>query len=237
LLIHGFGGDVENWMFNIDALSEKYRVFTFDLPGHGESYKGIDDASVPGYAKAVLAFMTAVGIQSANLVGHSMGGAIALQMLASAPERVLSLTLIASAAIGTQINQSYLEGFARANSRKELKPCVEMLFADPALASRKLLDDLLKAKRMDGAQLALEKTIASFATDGAQQLILIHLIEGAARPVLAIHGRRDQIIPVEQSESLRHAKVAILEAPGHMPHVEAAREVNALILEHLSKVN
>lgn len=236
VLIHGFGGDVENWMFNIDALAEKYRVFSLDLPGHGESYKAIDDASIAGYAKAVLAFMTAVGVQSASLVGHSMGGAIALQILATVPERVRSLTLIASAGLGSQINQAYLEGFVRANSRKELKPYVELLFADQTLASRKLLDDLLKAKRMDGSQQALEKTVAAFAKDGEQKMILGNVIDGGALPVLAIHGRRDQIIPPEQSESLQNARVEILESAGHMPHVEAARDVNSLLLAHLAKV-
>src|SRR5215207_8886058 len=97
ILIHGFGGDLDNWLFNIDALAENATVYALDLPGHGQSVKTISDPSLAVLAMTVVSFMNAMGIRSAHLVGHSLGGAIAMEIAREAKDRVKSLTLISSA--------------------------------------------------------------------------------------------------------------------------------------------
>ena len=81
LLLHGFGGDLENWMFNLGALSENHRLLALDLPGHGKSSKTIIDPSINGMEKFVSKFLELLDLTPVNIVGHSMGGAIAIQML------------------------------------------------------------------------------------------------------------------------------------------------------------
>lgn len=234
LLIHGFGGDLDNWLFNIQALAEKHTVYALDLPGHGQSDKTLDDPSLAGLAAGVQAFMDAVGIESAHLVGHSLGGAIALQLAREAPDRVQSLALISSAGLGAEINRSYIDGFVAANSRRELKPHAQQLFADPKLVTRQLLEDLLKFKRLDGVDRAL-RSLADGLFDGDHQRSLPgEGFDPAGKPLLVIWGKEDKIIPTTHAEHApAGARVEIIDGAGHMVQMEAANRVNALLLEHL----
>jgi len=150
LLLHGFGGDLGNWLFNHDALAEKHLVYAVDLPGHGESSKDVGAGTLDELAAVVAAFLETVGVESAHLVGHSLGGAVALAIASSTPRRVRSLSLICSAGLGREINAGYIEGFVRATTRNALKPCVAQLYADETLVTRQLVDDLLKYKRLEG---------------------------------------------------------------------------------------
>ena len=84
--------------------------------------------SSPGPCSASL---DALGIERAHLVGHSLGGAVAATLAAEHPERVASLTLIAPAGLGEEINGEFIDGFVAAESRRELKGVLERLFADP----------------------------------------------------------------------------------------------------------
>ena len=87
LLIHGFGGDLDNWLFNIDALAEGHAVIALDLPGHGQSDRTAagQDARSSWHASWP-ASSTRVDVESAHLVGHSLGGAIAAQLALDQPE-------------------------------------------------------------------------------------------------------------------------------------------------------
>ena len=77
ILIHGFGGDLDRWLFTQGPLSANASVYALDLPGHGQSTKAVRDGSVAAMADIVAKFMDAVGIDHAHLIGHSLGGAIA----------------------------------------------------------------------------------------------------------------------------------------------------------------
>jgi pimeloyl-ACP methyl ester carboxylesterase len=93
LFIHGFGGDLDNWLFNLDALAEKNRVFALDLPGHGQSTPKVPGTTLADLAGFVGKFMDAVSIDRAHLVGHSMGGGIAAAVAARRPELVRAAVL------------------------------------------------------------------------------------------------------------------------------------------------
>ncbi len=232
-LIHGFGGDLDNWLFNIDTLAGKASVFALDLPGHGQSTKTMPEGGVPALARAVTAFMDALGIEAAHLVGHSLGGAIAMLVAIEAPARVRSLTLIGSAGLGPEINADYLEGFVAAASRRDLKPMVEQLFADPSLVTRQLLEDLLRYKRLDGVEDALRSLSASFLVD-RQQGVFADSLDGIDAPVLVVWGEDDRIIPAAHATALDgRARAEIIPGAGHMVQMEKANRVNELILGHI----
>ncbi len=91
ILVHGFGGDLDNWLFNIDALAARASVHALDLPGHGQSDKAVKEADARRSLPGALGFMEALGIDAAHLVGHSMGGAVALRTALDPPKRVKSL--------------------------------------------------------------------------------------------------------------------------------------------------
>ncbi len=230
LFIHGFGGDLDNWLFNLDALGETNPVIALDLPGHGQSDVRLPGASIGALAAVVARFMTAIEVPRAHLVGHSMGGAIAAQLALDAGDRVASLSLIGSAGFGAEINRGYIDGFVSAPSRRELKPVLEQLFADPTLVNRQLVDDVLKYKRLDGVAALLHTLADGVFPRGEQAEQPGRRLDGVTPPLLLIWGREDRIVPAAHAaHAPKGAKVEVLDGAGHMVQMEKAGEVNKLL--------
>jgi pyruvate dehydrogenase E2 component (dihydrolipoamide acetyltransferase) len=230
VFIHGFGGDLNNWMFNQPALAEKRATIALDLPGHGASSKEIADGSLGALAATVTAVLDKLGVEHAHLVGHSMGGAIALQVALEQPSRVDSVTAIASAGLGPDINMDYIDGFIGASGRKDIKPVLELLFADPGLVSRDMINDILKYKRLDGVDAALRAIAQANFAGGKQSLSLRDKLAGLKVPLQVIVGAKDRIIPPAHAKGLPgNVKIHVIETAGHMPHMEAAGDVNRLL--------
>jgi len=233
VLIHGFGGDLDNWLFNIDALAQQARVYAFDLPGHGQSVKTLEDPSLAGLAGALRAFLDAVELDSAHLVGHSMGAAVATSFACESPERVESLSLISAAGLGPEINSAYIDGFVDAASRRELKPVLLNLFADSSLVNRSMVDDLLKYKRIDGVHEALQRLASGLFPGGVQQQVLAPQIADLGKATLVVWGNEDQVIPAAHAQNVANATVEIIDGAGHMVQMERASRVNELILGNI----
>ena len=227
VLVHGFGGDLNNWMFVHPALAEKHRAIALDLPGHGGSSKEVGAGDADALAGAVEAALDALGIKSARLAGHSMGGAIAALVAARRPDLVSALTLIAPAGLGPEINGAFITGFVRMQRRKDAQETLSQLVHDPALVSRRMIEDVLRYKRLDGVDAALE-TIAGAWFDGDRQRVSIRDQLAALRiPVQIIWGKDDRIIPASHAQGM--PDVHIIDAAGHLPHLEKASEVLRLI--------
>lgn len=228
VLIHGFGGDINIWVFNQEALSADRAVYALDLPGHGGSSKDVGEGDLGSFASVVEGFLDALGIERAHLAGHSLGGAVAGAFALAHPERVASLVLIASAGLGEEINAGYIEGFIAANRRKEMKGVLGLLFANPDLVTRQLVNDVLRFKRLDGVDEAL-RTIADKVFPGGKQAGGLDF-PALDVPILAIWGREDRIVPASHAGRLtERARVELLDDTGHMPQMEAAGAVNRLI--------
>lgn len=230
VLIHGFGGDLNNWLFNHESLSERRAVYAIDLPGHGDSSKQVVSPTLKGLVATLESFLNAVTLPDTHLVGHSMGGAIAIEFALAHPDRVASLTLIASAGLGSEINAAYIEGFTGALRVKELKPLLEGLYFNPKSVTRKTIDEVLKYKRLDGVEQALRAITAQLFPGGRQATVLRDRLAELAIPVLVIWGAEDRILPVSQAHGLPTGiRTEVISSSGHMVHMEAATEVNRLI--------
>ncbi|MFG1370987.1 acetoin dehydrogenase dihydrolipoyllysine-residue acetyltransferase subunit [Xanthobacter oligotrophicus] len=236
VLIHGFGGDLDNWLFNIDALAGAGTVYALDLPGHGQSDKVIGEASLGWLSGAVLAFMDTIGLGKAHLVGHSMGGAVAMRTALDQPGRVASLGLIGSAGLGAEINSGYTDGFVAGSSRRDMKPVLEQLFHDPGTVTRQLVEDILKYKRLDGVDDALRALSASLFPASRQSEILADRLKAADVPVLVVFGASDKVIPPAHAQALgKRARAEVLGEAGHMVQMEKANKVNELLLDHIGR--
>lgn len=233
ILIHGFGGDLDNWLFNIDALGEVATVYALDLPGHGGSVKALEHPRLSTLTAAVSSFMDQLGIASAHLVGHSLGGAIAMQMAQDHPQKVKSMTLICSAGLGPEFS-TYVDDYVAAQNRKELKPVLERLFADKGLVSRQLVDDVLKYKRLDGVDTVLAGLAEAIFGGAKQHELPVKALGAGHPPALVIWGREDQVIPAAHAGNLPGAKVHVIDGAGHMVFMEKASEVNGLIKSHIA---
>jgi pyruvate dehydrogenase E2 component (dihydrolipoamide acetyltransferase) len=233
LLIHGYGGDRNSWLFLQEPLAARHRVYALDLPGHGTSSKDVGDGSVGVLADAVLGVLATIGAGRAHLVGHSLGGAVAVAAATRDPRRVASLTLIAPSGFGPEINAGYLRGFADAQTRRELRPVVGQLFADEGLVTRQVVDDLLAYKRLDGVGEALHALLGALLvpdgdtqrTDAATAVTAL----GGAVPVTVVWGSEDRVIPAAHAEAVPGAVRVLVDGAGHMPHMERPGTVQAAI--------
>jgi pyruvate dehydrogenase E2 component (dihydrolipoamide acetyltransferase) len=238
VLIHGFAGSLDNWLFNHAPLAKQRSVYALDLPGHGQSSKDVGEGSLEMLIGTLHDWLQVLELPPVHLVGHSLGGAVALGMALQYPDRVLSCTLIASAALGPEIDVDYIEGVVEAHRRKQLKPWLERLFADPKRVTRQLVDDLLKFKRLDGVREALGRIAENFIVNGVQAVIFRSQLDQLRPPTQVIWGGQDQIIPPSHAVGLPDLVVVEkLEDCGHMLQMEAAREVNQLVLSFLEKAD
>ncbi|WP_340313449.1 acetoin dehydrogenase dihydrolipoyllysine-residue acetyltransferase subunit [Rhizorhabdus argentea] len=236
VMIHGFGGDASGWGFVQQALAVSQEVVALDLPGHGNSSKDIRDGSFCGQAEVVAAFIAALGLGRVHIVAHSMGGGVALALALSHPDQIMSLTLIAPAGLGPDINTSYLNAFIAAQKRRDVEEALRLLFHDETLVNRSLAEDVLKYKRMDGVADALSTIFAGFVKDGVQRVSLRDQLAAITVPLTILWGDQDRIIPVQHTDGLAGpARILRIQGAGHMPHVEASDQVIAAVKDTIKQ--
>ncbi|WP_028024470.1 acetoin dehydrogenase dihydrolipoyllysine-residue acetyltransferase subunit [Enterovibrio calviensis] len=229
VLIHGFGGDLDNWLFNMDALSASSPVLAIDLPAHGQSAIPLFALTLAKLVQTVVEVFDELNLGHAHWVGHSMGGLVCSEVAKLHPEKAKSLALIASAGLGKEISGDYIQSFIHAQNRRELKPVLQMLFADKGLVTRSLVDDVLKYKRLDGVTSSLTYLASELFPAGTQMRTMG---ESPSTPTLVIWGDKDEVIPASHAHHPLGAECHIIENTGHMVQMEKANEVNAIILAH-----
>jgi pyruvate dehydrogenase E2 component (dihydrolipoamide acetyltransferase) len=230
VFIHGFGGDYLTWAFNQGTVGEDRPAYAVELPGHGGSTKDVGDATVETFAATVAAYLDAIGAKRPHLVGHSLGGAIAITIALNAPDKVGALSLISPSGFGKEISDAFISGYIRESRPRKLRPVLEMLVADPSLVTAQMVEDTLKFKRLDGAVAALEKIAAVNFPAGKQSIWLRDRIGEIKAPIQVMWGVADHVVPVSQADGLPASiKVTRIADAGHIPHIEKADEVSKLV--------
>lgn len=230
VFLHGFGADLNGWMFNQPALAEYRRTIALDLPGHGGSTKEVGAGDIATLTGVIETALTALGVEHMHLVGHSMGGALAARLAARRPGFVATLVLIAPAGLGPEINAAFIEGFVHSSRRKDTGEVLYMLVHEPSLVSRAMIEDVLRYKRLDGVTAALETIARAWFPDGRQAVNIVADVMALDLPVQVIWGRDDRIIPSHHADAVAaRADIHLLDNAGHLPHMEKTGEVNRLI--------
>src|SRR3978361_808596 len=133
LFIHGILGSQRQWTHLVDDMDDDHRVLLPDLFGHGESAKPLGDYSLSAHAAAMRDLLDHLGIERGPLVGHALGGGIAMQFFYLFPERVERLVLVASGGLGREVNfvlrSATLPGAAQVLSVLASAPVVSRLWA------------------------------------------------------------------------------------------------------------
>lgn len=230
VLVHGFGSDGGSWALNVPVLATHRNIFVIDLPGHGQSPGPVSPDAAAATPEALLDWAASVGLDRFHLVGLSMGAAIAQSAALSAPERVASLTLLSSVALG-ELSQAFVDGFLAATDARAMQPLIEMLFADPAYASPDLIDDLVRYKRTPGTDADLHAYAGTILADTALVELRDRFGE-LAMPTLVIFGADDRVtLP---PSPLPRGFIMVPDV-GHMPHIEAAATVNDALTVFLAE--
>jgi pyruvate dehydrogenase E2 component (dihydrolipoamide acetyltransferase) len=228
VLLPGFGGDMKTFVLNQGPLSAKRAVLALELPGQGESTSDVGRGDVPFFVATLASFLDASGVSRVHLAGHSLGGLVAGAFALAHPDSVASLTLLAGAGLGEQISAAFVQGFIAATTPEEMRPVLELLFADPRLVTRRLVEDVLRQKRASGRVEAL-RTIAGQLYPGGRQAMILDLAPLNVS-LLAIWGSADRIVPAAHASHLPPASwIEIIDGVGHLPQIEAAGRVNQLV--------
>ena len=229
VLIHGIFGDSNTWASTAQAINRAgLRVLAMDLPCHGKT-----KSEITGFAEIVESVSEVITKQCEGplvLIGHSFGGAIAARVARKPNFNVESLILIAPVGMGTEIDQSFLNGMTYAESNEAMLRELTKLTAAQITPSIAYINELRR-----GLEVRRDRMIdvcRQVSRNGVQQLYAVPDLVGLQCPTVVIQGRRDEIVPWQHVLNIP-ARVAIHLLPdaGHMPQWEATTLTTEIILD------
>ena len=247
VLVHGIGDSSRTWADLIPDLARTHTVIAPDLLGHGDSDKPRADYSVAAYANGVRDLLTTLGIESATLVGHSLGGGVAMQFAYQFPERTERLVLVGAGGVGREVNPVLrlvsLPGAHLMLSALRLPGM--RLQVGLAVRLMKLLDtdlgqdgpdllNLVDALPDETSRNAFVRTLRAVVDWRGQVVTMLdrcYLTEGM--PTMLLWGDRDSVVPVRHAfgahEAMPGSRLEIFEGAGHFPfHTDPARFVSLI---------
>jgi pimeloyl-ACP methyl ester carboxylesterase len=237
VLVHGIAGSTLLWQANLSAIGAGHKVFAFDLPGHGRSGKPGGRYDIDQFAKSLLGFLDACGLERVVLAGHSLGGHVCLKLALERPERVARLVLIDSGGLGPEIDLGFLKPLLSGSTREATESMLRGLFANPAMVNRSMVDATFEALSRPGAWEAVRSAVESAVPRGIQVESLAGRLPELRVPVLIAWGGKDSVIPLargkEAHSSIPGAELWVAENAGHCPQIEAAPEFNDRFLKFL----
>jgi len=251
ILIHGLGRHVEDWLPTIYPLAERHRVFAIDLVGSTHSDGPPTSHSLPDLAKFVESFLDAQDTGKTSLIGHSLGGSVALQYAILFPSKVSSLVLVNSAGLGKELPLSLrfsslpiLGRWLTHPSREGIANSLRKAVYDPALVTEEWIQLCYHQATLPGAQDALLGMIHAFIDpSGMRDDVIRPISENLTHisvPTLIVWGQQDPILPVSHAfaarEALPNAWLRVFDPCGHFTQIERCREFNALVLEFLARI-
>lgn len=227
VFVHGLGGSQSTWQIVLGELAERYRVAAVDLPGHGQSDKSAEaDYSAAGLAGAVAEAIRALKVAPAIVVGHSLGGAVALHLALEHADVVSGLALVDSVGLGDEIATELLDLMDGEPGKATARGLLELFFEDQRLVVDRGIDEMAQNQLADGAW-AAQRAVASAAFDrSGQRLEVRNQLAQVTTPTLVAWGAKDRVIPVAHAVAavsvLPDAVLKVLPAVGHVPQVEDA---------------
>ena len=228
LLLHGFVSDSASWSPLERHLGDS-PILRIDLPAHGRS-PHLDITDFADLAATVRKTFDGLDADRMHLVGHSLGGALALALADTRARHIDSLTLIAPAGLGPEIDGPTLDGIGRATRPESLGPWLRKLVADEALVTDRYVRAVMATRKEPGLRAAQQALSDALFPDGVQAFDLRTALGRLEMPARILWGRQDGIIP------WRHALAApgrvalhLLDGVGHLPQIEAPDEVGKII--------
>jgi pimeloyl-ACP methyl ester carboxylesterase len=244
VLVHGWLSSSRIWEQLAGRLAQRFTVYTLDLSGFGESDKPLSGYGIRNGSRLLYAFCAHFGLTHANVIGHDLGGAMAVKLAADHPDVVGRLVIISAPADEDQIDLPttlwlvtvpivgpifYALGrVARPVRRLWMRPFV----ADSADLTEEMVDD---AGRSTPAAVSKTLSISRREISGgrlARQARIIRI------PLLVVAGEEDQIVDPQSvgvwAEGVERAEICLIDECGHVPMVERIAEFNAQILAFLT---
>ena len=246
LLLHGMAGSSQTWRSVIKPLSRKYRVIAPDLLGHGMSAKPRSDYSLGAFAVLLRDLLDELGVARATIVGHSLGGGVAMQFVYQHPDYCERLVLIGSGGLGPDVGWTL-----RLLSAPGAELIMPVIAPQPVLSAGEKVRSWFAKMGIEsprGAEIwnayssfsdaetrqAFLRTLRSVVDYRGQAVSALNRLNVRAdMPIMAIWGEQDAIIPVQHAyaalEARPDARLEVMPGVGHFPQVERPTEVVDLI--------
>lgn len=254
VLIHGLGSYMPVWTRNLDELAAESRVVAIDLPGYGKSAKANYEYSMAFYARVVDRLIDALHLQHVVLVGHSMGGQIAMTHALRHPGRAEGLVLIAPAGFetfgpgeGGWLAAAVTKEFVMVTPTDAIVNNLATNFFTMPPSAKFMIDDRIRiigGPDYDAYAYAVSRSVYAMVHEPVHARL--HEIDA---PVLVIFGRDDQLIPnpvlhggaaqdigAEGTSHLPHGRLVVIPRAGHMVQFERPREVDRAIADFLKEI-
>lgn len=253
VLIHGMGGSASGWLPSFGAFADHYRVYALDLAGHGLSDRGdglaLDSVSLAGFVKD---FMVEFKIEQAHVLGHSMGGVIALQLAIDHPELVNKLVLVDSTGFGRELTVLFRivsfpvlgEWLAAREYRSNMEKyaaATRKSAVNASFVTDELIAELYRVERSPEHLKPLLQTVRLWVDGGGMKKSLfgpiLQKLPSVKNKTLVIWGRQDNVLPLAQGElaarSMPNARLEVIDQCGHIPMFEQPEIFNRLVLDFL----
>lgn len=251
VLLHGVGTSAGEWTWVLPALASKHLIYAIDLPGYDGSSEP-PDYSPAFTAQFVSAFLDAVGIEQAVVVGNSFGGLVALHLALSEPERVCALVLADSAGLGQGVNPAIVgltlpgggemvaawertpPGSAQRAFRRAL-----LMFARPWQIPIKWLTGQYKVAQVSDFTMTTLQSLRTAVGLSGQREVLVDQLPRLQMPTLIMWGIEDKVLPYWQATAavtrLKKGGLKLIPHCGHLPHVEQPKRFVSLLNEFLDE--
>jgi pimeloyl-ACP methyl ester carboxylesterase len=254
LLLHGIGNSCQTWAGVIDRLAETHTVIAPDLLGHGDSDKPRGDYSIAAYANGMRDLLSVLDIEQATVVGHSLGGGIALQFAYQFPEHCQRLALVGSGGLGPELSAGLraatLPGAelvltALTGVSGPLRLGFQMLELIGQIGDWRRVRDLAEAgdallalKNVEARRAFLRTLRGVVDARGQAVTALDRLYLADAIPMLVIWGGRDPIVPAQHAETVRglvpSARIEVFAQAGHWPHLDEPDRFTDVLLDFVA---
>jgi pimeloyl-ACP methyl ester carboxylesterase len=227
VLIHGMVNSSRHWRAVAERLADRYTVIAPDLVGHGDSATPRGDYSLGAHATVIRDLLSALGIERATFVGHSLGGGVAMVFFWQFPERVERLALVSSGGLGEDVSpllrSAALPGFRHVIGLVANRLVIRLLQS----GGRQTRNVARALRPLDtrGARQAFVQTLRAVIDVHGQRVSAndrLYLLDGI--PTLVAWGERDRTIPIEHGRAAHAAvpgsRFVTLPGAAHFPHLE-----------------
>ncbi len=251
LLIHGIAGSSATWDDVLPWLAERYCVVAPDLLGHGESAKPRGDYSLGAYASGIRDLLGVLGHERVSVVGHSLGGGVAMQFAYQFPERCERIVLVSSGGLGREVHPMLLAAalpgaewvlpLLCAAGVRDAVDSIAQFFGRLGLRAGPDLEEMWRGFRslgdVDGRQAFIHTLRTIVDVSGQRVGAADRLYLAVAVPTMIVWGELDPMIPVAHARAAHQAiagsRLEIFPDAGHFPHRDDPRRFVEVLVDFM----
>lgn len=242
VFVHGTGGRADRWSRNLDAFAKAgFHAYAFDLPGHGYASKGAGvDCSVPAYRQVLGAFLDALGVNTATIVGTSLGGHVVASYACENPSRVEAVVLVGSMGlvpIGDEA-RARIQAGASNQSRDGIVGKLKRVIFDASLVTEDMVEEEWRINNSAGA-LESFAALGRYIVSDLDAEVVGEALAKAAFPVLLVWGNEDKTVAPDVGRKVKglvpRSDLVELDAAAHTAYYERADAFNAIVTGYLQQ--